>query len=73
VQRAPIAARRDFRVGSLGARERMVARDGNDRTNLRIEARDSREVDRRQALGRQRLCFDPARQLRHSRECDRIV
>ena len=45
VERAAVLALRDFSVGLLRTCERVVLGDGDDRTDLRVEPRDSLEIN----------------------------
>ena len=64
VQRAAIVACCDFRVGLACLLKRVVARQGDDAAELRIESFEAVQVNLGQPFGGELAALDPARKLR---------
>ncbi len=73
MQGSSIAARRDLPVGLLRLGHSQIARQRDHAAELRIEAFQAREVDRRQTLRCELSRFDPSRQLCDRRKRDVFV
>ena len=65
MQRAAIMAGGDFLVGLACLGEGVIAGESNDAMQFGIETLQAIEIDAGEALGGQRLGFDPARKLGH--------
>src|SRR5205085_10087887 len=70
VEWTTISPHRDLAVRLFGLRERRVAREGDDASQLAVIALDAIEVDLREACGGELARLDPARESRDRSECD---